>query len=255
MMLLEALRSLLSLRGFTPSPLGSWYIKLYDSGIQARVCVDPDNCKLVLTSVNNIPLDSLEYRLVIEADLELGLIYSMLGGDLSDPTGSISFEPLESFPRVSNTKSHYISYSSQLFQTYCKVLLVPSDFLLVGDISYKNRFAWVKLARAFNISDELVRLNIARDDTNHVIYAEAVVRATTPEGRTVMAAGYCSLSDKSHTKDLIEIGELKCIGPCDGRKHFTNPDHEIPSTAITRAKNRAISDILGAGELSAEEVI
>ena len=38
------------------------------------------------------------------------------------------------------------------------------------------------------------------------------------------------------------------------RKRFTHAEHDIISTAHTRAKNRAISDIIGTGEVSAEEM-
>ena len=33
-----------------------------------------------------------------------------------------------------------------------------------------------------------------------------------------------------------------------------HPNHDIPATAMTRATNRAIADLIGAGEVTAEEI-
>ena len=38
------------------------------------------------------------------------------------------------------------------------------------------------------------------------------------------------------------------------RQRFSNPENDVRGTAHTRAKNRAISDLIGAGEVSAEEI-
>ncbi len=40
----------------------------------------------------------------------------------------------------------------------------------------------------------------------------------------------------------------------DPDRRFVRQDHDIATTAYTRAANRAISDMIGAGEISAEEV-
>jgi hypothetical protein len=44
------------------------------------------------------------------------------------------------------------------------------------------------------------------------------------------------------------------VDQCNGRLHFSHPG-DVSATAFTRAKNRAISDLIGAGEISAEEAI
>ncbi len=37
-------------------------------------------------------------------------------------------------------------------------------------------------------------------------------------------------------------------------KKFAHPEHDVYTTCHTRAKNRAISDMIAAGEVSAEEM-
>ena len=59
------------------------------------------------------------------------------------------------------------------------------------------------------------------------------VRATLPNGRSVESDALCSRSEKG--KDKVS-------------------DHTIMSTAKTRATNRAIAELIGAGEVSAEEM-
>ena len=44
-------------------------------------------------------------------------------------------------------------------------------------------------------------------------------------------------------------------GNCSrGERGFAHPNHDIPATAHTRATNRAIADLIGAGEVTAEEM-
>lgn len=66
-----------------------------------------------------------------------------------------------------------------------------------------------------------------------VIRAEFSVKVVAPNGRTMMGYGNCSASERN----------------------FAHPDHDIPSTAWTRAINRAVSDLIGWGEVSAEELL
>jgi len=72
-----------------------------------------------------------------------------------------------------------------------------------------------------------------RDCGCPVVFARYVVRAIAPNGRTTTAVGLCSMGEKN--------------------RRFTRQDHDISTTAYTRAANRAISDMIGAGEISAEE--
>lgn len=145
------------------------------------------------------------------------------------------------------------------FQEYVELtaaLLKPSDYQTYTDKGqikrFKKKSAWRKLRRFYGFNLELREERIGhRHDKNScprilipgeqdcgcpTVYARYVVRATDPRtGQYVDGIGISSLTEMKN-------------------RIFTKPDHEIPATAYTRAANRAISDIIGAGEDSAEEV-
>ena len=74
------------------------------------------------------------------------------------------------------------------------------------------------------------------------------MKCTAPNGRSTVGVGICSIYDKISNKDMSQPSNFML------RQRFSNAEHDIPSTAHTRAKNRAISDMIGAGEVSAEEM-
>ena len=86
---------------------------------------------------------------------------------------------------------------------------------------------------AFNVDTKIVDRDIERTKMGRVKEAYYCVRATLPNGRSVESDALCSRSEKG--KDKVS-------------------DHTIMSTAKTRATNRAIAELIGAGEVSAEEM-
>lgn len=141
------------------------------------------------------------------------------------------------------------------YQDLCRRLLDEADYQTIGVKRFRKKSGWRKLARAFNITDEIVASSIQRDDGGRVISAEFTIKATAPNGRSADGWASCSIAERGHDEDILDdYNGVECKGPCDGRKHFSLPDHTIPATAHTRAKNRAISDLIGAGEVSAEEI-
>jgi hypothetical protein len=71
------------------------------------------------------------------------------------------------------------------------------------------------------------------DERLAVVKAEVTVAVSNPAGKTSMGVAACS----------------------DSERKFTHPDHDIMATAWTRAVNRAVSDLVGWGEVSAEELV
>jgi hypothetical protein len=126
------------------------------------------------------------------------------------------------------------------------------EALLDKDTDYqggkKKKSAWRKLAKAFNISDEKVCDRIIRDENYQIISAYFEVKAILPNGRYGIGVGDCSIFDKINKDDAEMPSNFEL------RKRFTNAEHDVISTAHTRAKSRAISDLIGAGEVSAEEM-
>lgn len=134
------------------------------------------------------------------------------------------------------------------YQELVEALLDDTDYQQIGEKKTKKKSAWRKLATAFNISDDVVEKEIIRDECHRIISARYEVMATLPNGRHGVGTGSASIFDKISKKDTKEPT------PFELRQRFTNAEHDVISTAHTRAKSRAIADLIGAGEVSAEEL-
>ena len=99
---------------------------------------------------------------------------------------------------------------------------------------FKKKSAWQKLSRAFNVDTRIVEKEFQRTKTGRINEAYYLVRASLPNGRSVESDALCSRSEKGKSKVS---------------------DHTIIATAKTRATNRAISELIGAGEVSSEEMV
>lgn len=144
----------------------------------------------------------------------------------------------------------------EAYQELTRSILDASDYQKIGGREFKKKSAWRKYATAFNISTEVIKEEIVRAEDGYPIYARVVVRATAPNGRYQEADHECHVTEKCCPKPCPRSSwqNHACCGPdCDGRRHFSHPG-DIPAIATTRAKNRAISDLIGAGEVSADEM-
>lgn len=141
------------------------------------------------------------------------------------------------------------------YQKLTESILTKDDYQGKGKNRFKKKSAWRKYATAFNISTRVVDEQLRYDEDGRIITAKYTIEAEMPNGRIVPGIGVCSIYDKAHEKDKKDkYGRLTCPGPCNGRPHFNNPEHDVIATAETRAKSRAISDCIGTGEVSAEEM-
>lgn len=119
------------------------------------------------------------------------------------------------------------------YQEITEKMLDETDYQVIREKKYKKKSAWRKYARAFNINTEIIKEDIVKSEkTGAVKEATFVVRATLPNGRYAEGWGNCSR----------------------GERGFAHPNHDIPATAMTRAQNRAIADLIGAGEVTADEI-
>lgn len=138
------------------------------------------------------------------------------------------------------------------YQEVCKALLDNSDFQKVRmngkETAFKKKSAWRKIATAFNISDEVIEKEIIRDDNYQIISATFNVKATAPNGRSGVGVASCSIFDKVNKKDKEQPSNFEL------RNRFNNAENDVIGTAHTRAKSRAIADLVGMGEVSAEEL-
>jgi len=120
------------------------------------------------------------------------------------------------------------------FQELKQKVLDANDTVTISGKQYIKRSGWRKIAMAFNISTEVVK--IEREKIDNVYVVRVVARAKTPMGRISEEAGVCDSTE-------FERGNLQ------------GTLHNIETKAVTRAINRAISNLVGGGEVSAEEII
>ena len=123
-----------------------------------------------------------------------------------------------------------------LFRSYEKLkaaIIVPSDIQVIKGHDYLKKSFWRRVAFCFGLSLELVREErLILDDgvTAGKLAYRVTYRAVAPNGRSMDGDGMCVEGEKD------------------------NIEHNIRAVAHTRAKNRAISDLVGGGEVSAEEM-
>lgn len=119
------------------------------------------------------------------------------------------------------------------FQELKRRLLESTDVVIRGEREYPKKSGCRKYALAFRLSLETFRIEHEMIGDEKI--ARAWTRATAPDG--VYVDGY---------------------GVCDSetvRKSKMDPTwHNIESKAQTRSYNRAILDLVGGGEVSAEEI-
>ncbi|EOY07541.1 hypothetical protein QUC31_011290 [Theobroma cacao] len=119
--------------------------------------------------------------------------------------------------------------SVELFKEYqnaAMAILEKSDYTMISGNPFIKKSGWRKISFYFNLSFEIKDKNIEFDENRNVQRAEFVVRAYMQGGRFSDGWGSCERREK----------------------RFLKPNHDIPSTAETRAKNKACQDLLGIGE-------
>jgi hypothetical protein len=116
------------------------------------------------------------------------------------------------------------------YQELKKAILDKSDLQNIQGKDHVKKSGWRKFATFYNLTDNI--LEEKRIDYGSYFVWKVRVQCVAPNGRIVEGNAMCSSEEKSGAR--IE--------------------HDTYSTAHTRAKNRAISDMIGAGEVSAEEM-
>lgn len=119
-----------------------------------------------------------------------------------------------------------------VYDAACLSLIGPNDVQVEGGRSFKKKSAWRKLARHFTISTSVV--DVQREMLGEHFLALVTVRASAPWGQSADAVGAC------------------CTDEATGRRTITVAD--AIATAETRATNRATSNLIAMGEVTAEEI-
>lgn len=164
------------------------------------------------------------------------------------PSGSL----VRAAAPLSDVEAAFREYSA-----LCESLLDAGDVQNIQGKIFRKKSAWRKLAVAFGVSCRIVDREYERDDRGRIVRAEVVVTATAPNGRSMDGLGACDLFEKCCAPGCSKAKYRDhhcCPADCSGAVHFSNPQHDLPATAATRATNRACADLFGMGEVSAEEV-
>lgn len=123
------------------------------------------------------------------------------------------------------------------FQEIKKRIIMPGlDTVKIKDSEFITKSGWRKLATVFHLSDEVIEktkeeFNDENGKKQFVWYVTVKV-THKPSGRSVVNMAACASNERG----------------------FAHLEHDCLAMAVTRAKNRAISDIIGSGEASFEEI-
>lgn len=131
---------------------------------------------------------------------------------------------------VAPVDAEHILEAFKKFEWLKRNVIGPDDRQKIGNTSFIKKSGWLKVALSCNISLEKreERVEQEGDDTiYHYTY-----RAIAPTGRFADADGSASSAERT----------------------FTHMPHDLRTLAQTRACNRAISNLAGGGEISAEEM-
>lgn len=138
------------------------------------------------------------------------------------------------------------------------------DVQKIGDRDFLKKSYWRKVATFFNLTMEVVKEK--NEKLGKTFVWHFTVKAIAPNGRYAIGVGSCDAFEKAVLKDgkYLAKGKVTKWGKNKAGKFFPeewewvdavpNSIHNIRSTAETRAYNRAISNLVGGGEVSAEEV-
>lgn len=119
----------------------------------------------------------------------------------------------------------------QDYQDLKAKLLSESDYQIAAGKKFIKKSGFRKLATAFGISTSIEKEE--RRELKGGFTVDITVRAIAPSGRYASACASCASSERD----------------------FAHLDHDVRATAQTRAANRAIADLIGGGEASAEEAV
>ncbi len=123
------------------------------------------------------------------------------------------------------------------FEDFKTKVLTDVDAINIQGHRVVKRSGWSKWRLACNVSDRIVEQErtprTGRDADGHFSWRVITEVSHHPTGRSSMGVAICSSAE---------------------RKSWTHEEHDVYATAATRSKNRATSDLIGGGELSAEEL-
>jgi len=123
------------------------------------------------------------------------------------------------------------------------------DIQLIQGKQFLKKSYWRKIATFFNLSVNIVSEHEEDDKNNGNRAYHFVCRATAPNGRSAIGAGSCDLYDKAEYDQVKKLYVDRY-----GKPATPVSTHFARSVAETRAWNRSVSNLVGGGEVSADEM-
>jgi hypothetical protein len=123
------------------------------------------------------------------------------------------------------------------FQEFKQRLLTKDDSITIAGRQYLKKSAWRKWALACGVSDDIVS------------FERVPAQGKDPEGNF----SYRVLVRAFHEKSGRSSAGV-AVASRNEKKDWAHEEHDVFTLAHTRAKNRAIADLVGGGEVSAEEM-
>lgn len=173
-----------------------------------------------------------------------------------DPNQGGIIRPVEDIDGV-------VEMYEQFEEIKSKLLDEDKDLTDISGKIHVNKSGWRKIATAFNVTTGVKTKRTW--ERAGVINAEVEAEAKAPNGKTATGMGVASSNesnfmtklsddpryeDPSDSEDIIRVDGKWRVIPDEREVNF----HNLIALAETRAKNRAISDLVGGGEVSAEEM-
>lgn len=201
---------------------------------------------------------------VIEVESEVAETTEVVEGEDSIAENSL-LRPVSDISDVVDVYGQFEEIKSELLDN--------SDTQKIGGSIHVKKSGWRKIATAFNVSVRVIEKRSYVEDG--ILKAEVVAIASAPNGKTAESIGHAGSNeanfmeriadDKASPERAYELAKEKYgadeedVMFVEGAWRWLKPprqvkEHNVLTLASTRAKNRAISDCVGGGEVSAEEI-
>lgn len=153
------------------------------------------------------------------------------------PNGLVAIRPPAGREVLMPLEAERVVEGMRRYQRLLRDLLEPSDWQTHDkrgnalERPFLKKCGWRKIARAFNLSFERISGAVERDEAGSPLRAEVWIRAVAPNGQYGDGDGYCSLDE----------------GRFNSARGRAKLENDLRTTATTRAKNRAVADLVGMG--------
>lgn len=125
------------------------------------------------------------------------------------------------------------------------------DVQIIEGKEFLKKSYWRKVATFFNLTIEIV--SESHEQVGRTIVWHFTCKVIAPNGRSSIGTGSCDAFEKAKLAEGRYVRYNKFSKKWEDA--IPNSIHNIRATAETRAFNRAVSNLVGGGEVSAEEVV